>query len=242
MTQQEASGPVIWCLGMYASGSTWAFNVVRQIVQANAPGRFRTAFLNGKEIGFDWNAPGKVTVLKSHEISGESAVLEIARRTSKILITVRDPRDAVVSLMQAHQKDFGGALDLVVQSASLCSSFAKDRRAKRFVYETGFFENAATVADLAGHLGYRLDAQAAKVIHDSLQRDEVEKHIAQLPKLPGILRDPISGDFLDPRTQWHSHHAGRNGEVGKWRAVLTDAQTGQIMSELKYYFDLFGVP
>jgi hypothetical protein len=42
--------------------------------------------------------------------------------------------------------------------------------------------------------------------------------------MPGTLRDPRSGDMLDPETQWHRHHAGRAGEVGGWRRILSPAQ------------------
>ncbi len=242
MTQEQKSGQVIWCLGMYASASTWAFNVVRQVVEVSAPERFRAVFASGSEKIIDWGGPDKVTTVKSHEISSEARVLEISRRASKILLTLRDPRDAVVSLMQAHGFAFSRALELVEKSALLCRSFSKDRRAMTLNYETGFFDDEATITVIARHLGYDLEKHTARAIHDSLQRGEVENYIGKLPKLAGVLKDRISGDLLDPKTQWHSHHSGRNGEIGKWRKVLTASQIDEISSRMSDHFVALNLP
>lgn len=103
--------------------------------------------------------------------------------------------------MKAHGHEFDEALHLVDQSASLCKSFAKDRRAKLFQYETGFFEDASTVGIIAEHLGYELDEAAIHAIHKSLTRSEVEKHIQKMPEMPGILKNSKTGDLLDNSTQ-----------------------------------------
>jgi len=235
---QKAANQVIWCLGMYASASTWAFNVVRQILQANEAQSFRAVFTSGTERPIDWSQANGVTVIKSHEITGDDRILDIARRCSKLVITLRDPRDCIVSLMQAQNFDFLRALTLVEQSAALCASFAKDRRAKIFRYETDFSQRSETVIEIADHLGYKIEKHVAEAIHHALTRGEVEKYIHKLPHKHGILRDRISGDLLDPETQWHSHHAGRNGEIGKWEKVLSPEQLTAITSRLGSYSSL----
>jgi hypothetical protein len=227
---------------MYASASTWAFNVVRQIFEVVEPERLHAVFVSGKEKNVNWNASAKVTVVKSHEISGEARVLDVTRRSSRLLLSVRDPRDCIASLMQAHAYEFPRALSLVEESAALCKSYAKDRRAKLLAYETGFFEKVETVSDIAVHLGYQLSEGVAQTIYDSLRRTEVERYIGNLPRVAGILKDPVSGDLLDPRTQWHTHHAGRTGEIGKWRKVLKDNEAAEIMQRLSQYSELFHGP
>ncbi len=219
---------------MYASASTWTFNVVRRILQTAQMAPLDVVFVSGNEKNRAWSGPGRITLIKSHEIRNETRVAEIARHSSKLLVTIRDPRDSVTSLMQAHNYEFSRALDYVETSALLCRSFSKDRRAKLFRYESGFFENMATVTEIAAHLGYELATDQAEAIFASLTRSEVEKHIGTLPKIPGILKDQASGDFLDPQTQWHSHHAGRTGETGKWKTVLTAGQESEILSRLSF--------
>ena len=222
---------------MYASASTWLFNVARQVLQAAQAEEVQTNFISGRETKLTLPAVGAVTLIKSHEISSEERTADVARQSSKILITVRDPRDAVVSLMQAHKYDFEQALDFVEQSARLCFGFAKDRRAQLFEYETKFFEETGTVAAVTRHLGYELPDEAITSIHKALNRAEVEKHISQMPKMPGILVDAKSGDLLDTKSHWHSHHSGRNGAIGKWSNALTAKQAAEIQRRLDFYFE-----
>ena len=48
----------------------------------------------------------------------------------------------------------------------------------------------------------------------------IEAFIARLEDLPATLRH-VSGDVFDTVSQWHKHHAGRSGEIGRWRRRLT---------------------
>jgi len=223
---------------MYASASTWLFNVVCQVLEAAQQEAVRTVFVSGKERELVLSTPGSLPIIKSHEIEGEARLLDVAKHSRKILISTRDPRDAVTSLIEAHKYDFDRALELVEQSAALCQNFAKDRRAVSFRYETGFAADPETVRTIAEHLGYQLKDTAAQSIFASLTRAEVERHITKMPKLPGILRDKLSGDLLDARTQWHSHHAGRDGEVGKWKRRLTAKQADHVVRRLDFYFNV----
>ena len=237
MTQEPTRGRTIWCLGMYASASTWLFNVVRQVLQVAQQEKVQVAFISGKEKTLTLGGPEMLTLIKSHEINDDSRIVDVARHSKKIMITIRDPRDAVTSLMQAHGYDFDRALDFVERSARLCGSFAKDRRAKLYQYEAGFFEDIGTVRATAEYLGYGVEDATIQAIYGSLTRAEVEKHINKMPKMPGILRDAVSGDLLDTKTQWHSHHAGRNGEIGKWKKTLTAKQASEIERRVDFYFD-----
>jgi hypothetical protein len=215
---------VIWCLGMYGSASTWLFNVVRQVFEFTQDDKIQTYFVSTKRDCSAFSQANVIHLIKSHEISDDGTVIELAGRANKILMTLRDPRDAVTSLMAYHGHSFEKALGLVEQTAHLCSGFAKDRRTNIFHYESAFFEDPRTIQDLASILGYQLPEEIVQRIFNGLQRAEIEKYIAGLPRQPGVLQDRISGDLLDPATQWHTHHAGRSGEVGRWRHMLSDAQ------------------
>jgi hypothetical protein len=224
----------IWCIGLYASASTWAFNAVRLIHEATRiPAR--TYFFSGPSNLAPLDQP--VThIVKSHEISDPATVNELGRRASKIIITVRDPRDAVASLLRYHNHNFESALNHVDQTLRLCVRFAPDPRAKLYYYEQKFFENPATPANIATHLGLNPAPAACAQIFEALKRENVEKHIARMPTLPGILQDRISGDRLDPQTHWHTHHAGRTGNIGGWRNHLEAAQAQAIAARLRDVF------
>jgi hypothetical protein len=82
-------------------------------------------------------------------------------------------------------------------------------------------------------LKYPLTDVAAQRIFDANRREEVEKYIAKMPRMQGVLQDRVSGDRLDPRTHWHTHHAGRDGEMGRWRHMLSDVQAVAVVAKLR---------
>lgn len=224
---------LLWCLGMYASASTWAFNVARQLHEHAGTAPQRSTFFSGRGDLSALSTPGVHWIVKSHEISDEPTVLGLAARATHILVTMRDPRDAVTSLMLYHGYGFAQSLPLVAAATRLCAGFARDRRARLWHYESGFFKNPETPAHLAEWLDYRLAPSAAAAIFAANQRAEVEKHIAKLDRLPDVLTDRASGDRLDPRTHWHTHHAGRSGEIGRWRAGLSHEQAAEVEHALR---------
>ncbi len=228
---------IIWCLGMYASASTWLFNVTRQIHEDSRLGPVKTHFFSekGNFAGFD--DPNVTQIVKSHEIKDEPTTIALSRRADRILVTMRDPRDALTSLILYHAYEFERALPLVQEASRLCMGFARDKRALLLHYETGFSNDPATLGRVARHLGYALDEAAQQRIFDANRREEVEKYIATMDKLPGTLQDRVSGDRLDPRTHWHTHHAGRSGEIGRWRHMLSAAQAAEVEAALSDCYD-----
>ena len=223
---------IFWCLGMYASASTWAFNVLRQIHEQCGDGPLETRFFSGPGDFARFEAPEVTQIVKSHEITDEATVLRLAVRADRILVTMRDPRDAVTSLMLYHGYEFERALPLVRAATRLCVGFSRDSRARRWDYERFFAADPATVAELAAWAGYQLPAPAALRIFAANTRQEVERYIAGLPKLRGVLQDRGSGDRREPHTHWHSHHAGRSGEIGRWRHRLSTAQAAEVEAQL----------
>lgn len=57
-----------------------------------------------------------------------------------------------------------------------------------------------------------------------------------MPSKPSISRDRLSGDLLDQVTHWHTHHAGRSGDFGRWKMNLTASRTDRIVEQLKDVF------
>lgn len=200
-------------------------------------GTVKTHFFSGAADFSGFDTAGALNIVKSHEIRNDATVAELARRSDKIFVTVRDPRDAVTSLMLYHAYEFSRALDYVNDASRLCVRFAADPRSLMMTYESEFFDDPATMAKMAAHAGLQLPAADATRIFDGLRREAVEKYIAGLPKMPGVLQDRVSGDRLDPKTHWHTHHSGRSGEIGRWRRQLTPAQIAEVEARLA---DCFG--
>lgn len=228
------SSSLIWCLGLYGSASTWTFNVVRLLHHAaGVPVRGQFAFEN---MAPDILAKPGNQIVKSHEIEDGPALSYLQDQARLILITIRDPRDAVTSLIRSHESDFADALTYVEKVLQLCARMATRPNAHLLRYETRFFEDPATIPALAELLGYEVSAIAMKGIFNRLTRAEVEKYIATLPGKLGILVNPTKSDYLDAETHWHTHHAGRKGEVGGYRGWLQEDQIKDIEERLSYLY------
>jgi hypothetical protein len=223
---------VIWCVGLYASASTWAFNLVREMAVATRPaGGVTPHFCAGAYDVRRLDAPG-LHIIKTHEVSDAATEAGFSNRARKILLTVRDPRDAVASMMDYQNHGFEHAIAHVESALHLCVRLAADPRALICYYESGFAAQPATATAIAAHLGFALEAAEISRVFESLRREKVEAYIATLPTRPGVLQERVSGDLLDPSTHWHTHHSGRSGEAGRWRRALTGEQAARITQQL----------
>jgi hypothetical protein len=231
---------MLWCLGMYASGSTWLFNAAMMIGAAVAPARPVVGrYIDSADaLGLLGDQAGLV-VIKTHDVE-EAAVRILSGRADSILVSIRDPRDSVTSLMIYQRYGLVPALETTERSARACARFAADPRAVLLRYEAGFIDEAATLDRIAKSLGGTLSVADRTRIFAATRREAIEAHIAKLPELPTALHDAASGDIVDTATQWHTHHANRSGEIGRWRHLLTLADVAIIEQRLEDWMAAFG--
>jgi len=228
-----------WCAGMFASGSTWAFNVMRGIAACLHPDRpVKGRFVNVAADLDGLDDPAFVHVVKSHDIAPEVAA-ELSRRVGRIVVTIRDPRDAVTSLMLYQRYPFDLALATIAKSGNFVAGLASDPRALLLRYEAGFIDDAATLDRIAAWFGGTLPAAERDRLFAQHRRTAIEGLIAALDSLPQAQRDARSGDIFDPETQWHRHHAGRSGEVGRWRRMLMPGQADAVEREMREWMARF---
>ena len=229
---------VLWCQGMFASGSTWLYNVAMAVANALEPrcpteGRF--VFDAADAVGL--GRPGIRHVVKAHQ--ARHGVIDIANRADALLVTLRDPRDAVVSLMQYQGFSFHRALLNVGYAAEACLRLGAHPRAVTLHYELGFIDDPATIDGIAGHLGGAITRLQRDEIYRNTRRPAVEAFIARLESRPTTITDR-DGDVYDLASHWHRHHAGRTGEAGRWRRLLYPAQVEGIETGLRDWMEGFG--
>jgi len=229
---------VLWCQGMFASGSTWLFNVALAVSGALEPrlpvrGRFVYGLRDADGLG----APGLRHVVKAHQAPG--GLDQVAARSDAIIVTLRDPRDAVCSLMQYQGFSFYRALFNVRLAAEACYRLALSPQAVVLHYERGFVDDPATLDGIARHLGGAITPPVRDAIFADHRREAVEARIRGLAALPTAVtgRD---GDLYDLATHWHGHHAGRSGETGRWRRLLYPAQAVGVETALGDWMACFG--
>ncbi|WP_428395095.1 hypothetical protein [Lichenicoccus sp.] len=233
---------VLWCQGMFASGSTWLYNAALAVAAALEPRRSvqgRFVFDDHDISGLDASPRGPAIqhIVKAHQAKGE--VRAIAADADAIIVTVRDPRDAVVSLMQYQNFSFYRALFNVRVAAEACVLLGASPRAITLHYERGFIDDPATLDGLAACLGGAIPPARRAAIFQQTRRQAVEAFIAGLAQQPDTIVDR-DGDMYDRASHWHRHHAGRTGEVGRFRRFLYPAQIQGIEGTLGDWMACFG--
>ena len=229
-----------WCLGMYASGSTWLFNVALQVGASLTPasppvGRYIT---NAGELDLDQGAIERA-IVKTHDVDDATAET-LCRLASTLLISIRDPRDCVSSLVLYQRYPFELALKAIEDSARCCGRFTAEPQSLVLRYEDDFTNNPSTLDQIASSFGGHLPEEDRARIFAGNSRFGIESRIAALDTLPTAIHDARTGDVVDPATQWHRHHARRSGEVGRWRHMLTLADIARVEHRLGDWMRRFG--
>jgi hypothetical protein len=228
-----------WCLGMYGSGSTWVFNAALKTAAALYPNRpVQSGFaMNCNDLGF-LKGDTSTQIVKTHET--DNALRErLSYDATTVLLSIRDPRDSLASLMTYHNLSYDDCLGRVLRSATYCSDIAEHPDVVLLRYEDLFFDDSRTIAVIARTFGTELsDANRDRIFLET-RRPAIEAIIANIESLPTVFHHADPAETLDTVTQWHRHHAGRTGEIGRWRGSLTPAQISDIESRLGTFMEKF---
>jgi hypothetical protein len=224
---------IFGCFGLHSSGSTWMFNLAREICHTQA-----IDFISchqETDANLPWHALwSQLIVVKSHapELSFQSL---IASSGEPAVITVREPRDAVVSLMQRFATSFAEATETVTRSAESLVALLRLRNLPVFRYEAGFIGDTETFNRIAALLGTSPSADDRDAILARLGPESVKRTISGL-----LATGAIQGEKIwDIATHWHANHIG-DGKVGKFASVLSSEQQYEILKRTHRFCDCFG--
>jgi len=230
---------IVLCAGLKSSGSTWLYNAVIQILE-NATGRRGrgvVAFYADKIDSVPRSAGHAAYIVIKTHIPSAGLQFLASFLGARVLVTVREPRDAIASLLQRFDHSFEGSLNEVSAGAARMVKLA-GRGPMILRYEDRFYQKPRTINDVAAFLGVRLTGQAANRIFRSLTRDAVERKIGLLRR-KGVFGKHPDADRFDPHTHWHPGHIG-NGRIGKFRGVLSPAQAKAVLDTTAKYRRRFG--
>jgi hypothetical protein len=125
MSLSEAPLPrVVLTFGIHGSASTWVFNVARELlIEAFGSDAVASGFAStGDDLNPDRAGPGRHLVRKTHGWTNFGVSADLAGVT--LLFSVRDPRDAVVSLARRFSLPFDvcvGGVALDCEHAAWCA-------------------------------------------------------------------------------------------------------------------------
>jgi len=225
---------------MPGSASTWIFNVCVYLM--GLPQRkVKVAYTDDRlaECLAEIAAHAErvdVLVVKSHK--ADSTLFDFVSATqAQCMLSVRDPRDCIVSLMERFDFSFEDALTKLTKS---CASLVQFRTlgGPLFRYEDQFFQSAAVISDLHRYLNPR-SALNIELLQRLYCQESVQKFIDNFDLLPPTRVRKEGGDEYDLLKHWHRNHFG-DGLSGKWHTRLSAEQQAQAGQTLATALECFG--
>ncbi|MEA1677717.1 hypothetical protein [Nitrospirillum sp. BR 11163] len=239
MTPSAPSRPprLIGSFGLQGSGSTWVYNVIHAVLETTGVriARFFANDLTHENIL--QIRGGDVVLVKAHEPSA-ALLATCLFAGAPAVVTVRDPRDAVVSLMERFGHSFQEAADEVRNSARYLMRLVADCPAWVLRYEDGFMETPATVSKIAAHVGVEISDQDADAIFQAHAKGEVVQRIGRFIQ-EGRMGDDNPRLQFEAASHWHPNHVG-DGLVGKYAKKLTADQVMAVEIAGRDFMDRFG--
>ncbi len=232
------TGSLVICAGIYGSGSTWLYNVVSdlRVAEYGSDQVFGTALNNVGDF-VKTAPPAPHLILKLHQGDATAGFL-IKTCQVPTVVSLRDPRDAVVSFMHRFKKDFEYSLNIVAENCAFVQSILQKGRQFLVRYEDNFVNDIETIRSVAAFLDSQRDEVTIEQIFDCHNRANVEKFLSEFDSLPEH-RISESGTFTwDKVTLWHKNHLG-DGAIGKWRTALSEAEQQQATERLRPWLVTF---
>jgi hypothetical protein len=235
-SQTMTKPKVVATVGLHGSASTWLFNVTRELVVAER-GEADVSALYTDVIESIPAANERCLVIKSHHGSRKlDAWLKDVG--ALILLSVRDPRDAAISMARRFNAPLATAVGwLAADCARMRILVAAGHPI--FRYEDRFFEDDMAVSHVAALLQVDQDPMVIAKITSDYNTGAVKRFTQVLHQLPPERISHLGMTVFDTTTQLHQAHIG-DTMSGKWRALAPDVRVklrqtfGSFLNEFHY--------
>ena len=234
MPGKDAPPPrLVATIGLHASASTWVFNVVRELMIA-VLGDAQVLTLYADELGQLPDAAaraGRHLVIKSHH---GSAGLDawLAAERAQVFLSMRDPRDACISMSQRFNAPLGHAVRWIANDCNRLLRLAP-RGHLLLRYEDRFFDDPSAAERLACALGVRVAPAVMTAILARYRTEAVRSFAQRLGDLPPERVTRVASFMMDRVTHILGPHIG-DTRSGKWRGL-----PGPLQAELTRLFGPF---
>lgn len=234
-SQSNNLPPIILCAGLPRSGSTWVYNAVLLLCKSS----LRATGLYSDNVPNNFNQLIEnidVLVIKSHQPNHE--LLDLVRFAGgRVIVTVRDPRDCVASLIEAFDFAKSEAINFVTGSARCIDTVISKQRPLIIKYEDAL-DRTSIVRTLAAKIGREVDAKTVAAISDTLAADKLRSDIAKF-EADGTIDAEIPAQSWTEETHWHPRHIG-DGRIGKYKELISDLDALLIERHNKFLMQFFG--
>ena len=210
-----ASPKFVLSAGMVGSGSTFLFNVIRELLICERP---RSSPLAIYSDAWDERFSGpRSLVVKCH--GGSPSLLDACKTVPlRPLVTVRHPGDSVCSDMERFGLPFAEALARVETSLIFALSLRGIAPCMVLRYEDGFASDPGTSIAVAGFLGIAMGMTTASEIFAKYDTAATRRLAEAVATAPDAMSNPANGDVWSTTTQIHRSHIGKLVS-GRWRGL-----------------------
>jgi hypothetical protein len=224
-------------IGMHASASTWVFNVVRELLVATV-GEPQVKALYADERAQLPEPDGHHLVIKSHH--GSLGLDDwLAASDARIFLSVRDPRDACISMSQRFRSPLRHTVQWIANDCNRLLRLAPLGH-PLLRYEDRFFEDRTAPSRMAQVLNLQVASAVIEDIFDRYSTEAVRTFAQTLDELPPNRLTRVVTFPMDRVTQILGSHIG-DTRSGKWRALPPQLQT-ELTQVFRPFLDRFGYP
>lgn len=216
--------PLILCAGQYGSASTWLYNAVHALMEAEL-GPVHRQFADTPDQLPRQVDPSRPLLLKTHAPTRGLSWLA-ARSGGRAILSVRDPRDGVASLMARFGFDYALCRGRVEKSCQTLPLLPDAMPCLVLRYEDGFSQDPATLGRIADFIGLKPNPRLCREVFEGLTPEAVRARIAGMLEA-GVLGPNPTAHSHDGTSHWHPGHVG-DGLPGKFSTVLTQGQAADI--------------
>lgn len=223
---------IILCTGMFRSGSTWSFNIVKSIIEINH---------ENKSIFSEYNESLQSTIVE-HSMEFDNLVIKchkidtfgkgmIKHGCTKVIYTYREPLEALTSLMQKFNFTFALALDSIKESLELMQFQKKYSNVLILSYNEIISKSESSIKKITQHLDAELTDDAIRELAIEFNKDNVKKNSNKISKSDKNTID-VGFSIYDKTSLFHKNHIRENQDF-----FLSDDQRMHAISILKPYVD-----
>tara|TARA_Y100000591_G_C21670134_1_gene612500 strand:+ start:149 stop:916 length:768 start_codon:yes stop_codon:yes gene_type:complete len=239
-----------WISSVPRTGSMWLFNVTREILKVSkfniypkeTPRSDKDALLIYQNYSLKDDKDENKYILKIHK------PLPINMERSKILTTIRDPRDICVSLKEFMRIDFKSALEATKPLNYFIKTYSQynDKYIKFIKYENMENKNVETLIEIAKFIGLNISLEQAEKISKQYSKKKIKdiikkndnRLIEKIKNKERILKKEIvyfsNENFrsYDLNTGFQTGHIS-NRKSGEWKNKLNKNEIKIINEEFK---------
>ncbi len=238
---------LVVCSGIMRSASTWSYNVCRVLAHGTLDAE-REVFFSGysdetDKTLCDWLTDKRLNgrsvrgVLKSHQV-GDQTRQAIARGKIANVFTIRDPRDAMFSMMNfgapKGEDELAHLIGLFRHVLDRGMAYLDDGVSMVVRYEDMTADPLAAVHAIARYMRLDPGERFLEKTHRATQVENLKKIVERLEA-----ETPPGEDNVEPATQLHVDHF-HGGESGRWRTDLPPEMQARLHRAFEPYLAAYG--